>query len=169
MSFLPQLLIILIFLCLKERRQERFCGLCHFQRSYSKLFEFLKQTLLFTLTNRSLQQSGLIIDRPMKSVCWSDFETGHVCSPSSSFQAQVQIQVEYIVQTISFQTKMGEWTLNKNFSTSCKSWYKNRDGKNFVLWPSNLLQYWWMTFSPNLLENYKLDFFKEYFSTQDQR
>ena len=93
---------------------------------------------------------------------------------------QIECQVEYIVQTLvtmdklgirsveprrdktdEFQEKMSKWTLNKNFSTSCKSWYKNKDGKNFVLWPSNLLQYWWMTFRPNLLEDFKLEYFKE--------
>lgn len=102
----------------------------------------------------------------------------------SSVLWMIECQVEYILSTIStmaathiksvearwdrtrdFQEKMGTWTLNKNFSTSCKSWYKNKDGKNFVLWPSNLLHYWWMTYKPNLLEDYKLEFFKEYFSS----
>ena len=62
-----------------------------------------------------------------------------------------------------FQHKMGQWTLNKNFSTNCRSWYKNKDGINFVLWPSNLLQYWWMTAKPQLLEDYKIEFEEEYY------
>ena len=100
----------------------------------------------------------------------------------SSVLWMIECQVEYIIQTINtmsslhiksidvrrdktdeFQDKMGQWTLNKNFSTSCKSWYKNKDGKNFVLWPSNLLQYWWMTFTPNILHDYKVEHFSEYF------
>jgi len=101
----------------------------------------------------------------------------------SSVIYMIECQVDYVIKSINlmanlhiksmeprrdktedYQEKMGTWTLNKNFSTNCKSWYKNKDGKNFVLWPSNLLQYWRMTFSPNLLEDYKLDFFTDYFS-----
>ena len=99
----------------------------------------------------------------------------------SSLVWMIECQVEYIMQTIQkmgelhirtveprhdktkqFQSKMGEWTKNKNFSTSCRSWYKNKDGVNFVLWPSNLLQYWWMTAKPNLLEDFKIGFEPEY-------
>ena len=67
-------------------------------------------------------------------------------------------------RTRDFQQKMSDWTQNKNFSTNCKGWYKNKDGKNIVLWPSNLLQYWKMTFAPNLLADYKLDFFADYYN-----
>jgi len=102
----------------------------------------------------------------------------------SSVLWMIECQVDYIIMTIQsmanlhlksvevrrdktedFQEKMGQWTLNKNFSTTCKSWYKNKDGKNFVLWPSNLLQYWWMTFKPDILNDYKIEVFNEYFST----
>ena len=45
-----------------------------------------------------------------------------------------------------------------------RSWYKNKDGVNFVLWPSNLLQYWWMTAKPNLLDDFKIGFEPEYYN-----
>ena len=101
----------------------------------------------------------------------------------SSLVYMIECQVGYIMQTIQkmaelhirtieprkdktrdFQNKMGEWTKNKNFSASCRSWYKNKDGINFVLWPSNLLQYWWMTAKPNLLEDFKVVFDSEYYN-----
>ena len=101
----------------------------------------------------------------------------------SSLVYMIECQVGYIMQTIQkmaelhirtieprkdktrdFQNKMGEWTKNKNFSASCRSWYKNKDGINFVLWPSNLLQYWWMTAKPNLLEDFKIVFDSEYYN-----
>ena len=103
----------------------------------------------------------------------------------SSVIWMIECQVEYIIKTIKtmadldvrsveprrdrteeFQQKMSDWTLNKNFSTNCKGWYKNKDGKNIVLWPSNLFQYWWMTFTPDLLRDYKLDFYDEYYGLQ---
>ena len=101
----------------------------------------------------------------------------------SSLVFMIECQVDYIMQTLhkmaelhirtieprqdktrQFQNKMGEWTKNKNFSTTCRSWYKNKDGVNFVLWPSNLLQYWWMTAKPNLLEDFKIGFEPEYYN-----
>ena len=39
-----------------------------------------------------------------------------------------------------------------------KGWYKNKDGINFVIWPSNLLHYWWITRKISLLENYRITF-----------
>ena len=100
----------------------------------------------------------------------------------SSVIWMMECQVEYILKTINvmselhirsleprmdrtrdFQQKMSEWTLSKNFSTNCKGWYKNKDGKNIVLWPASLLQYWRMTFQPDLLVDYKIDFFDEYY------
>ena len=84
-------------------------------------------------------------------------------------------------RTIDFQGKMGEWTQGRNFSTQCRllnqtqtffifipvhlcrSWYKNSKGINFILWPVNLLQYWWMTRLPDLLNDFKLTFDKAYF------
>ena len=45
----------------------------------------------------------------------------------------------------------------------CRSWYKNSKGINFILWPVNLLQYWWMTRLPDLLNDFKLAFDKAYF------
>ena len=100
----------------------------------------------------------------------------------SSVIWMMECQVEYILKTINvmselhirsleprmdrtrdFQQKMSEWTLSKNFSTNCKGWYKNKDGKNIVLWPASLLQYWRMTFQPDLLRDYKIDFFDEYY------
>ena len=44
-----------------------------------------------------------------------------------------------------------------------RSWYKNSQGINFILWPVNLLQYWWMTRVPDLLNDFKLTFDKAYF------
>ena len=44
-----------------------------------------------------------------------------------------------------------------------RSWYKNSKGINFILWPVNLLQYWWMTRVPDLLNDFKLTFDKAYY------
>ena len=41
--------------------------------SYLIFFQFPKQTVSFSLTNRRVKQSGLIRDRPMKSEFMSDF------------------------------------------------------------------------------------------------
>ena len=49
------------------------------------------------------------------------------------------------------------------FISVCRSWYKNSQGINFILWPVNLLQYWWMTRVPDLLNDFKLTFDKAYF------
>ena len=45
-----------------------------------------------------------------------------------------------------------------------RSWYKNSKGINFILWPVNLLQYWWMTRVPDLLNDFKLTFDKAYYN-----
>ena len=100
----------------------------------------------------------------------------------SSLVFMIECQVEYIIKSVhkmaslhvrsiesrtdrtnTYQEQMGEWTKTKNFSASCRSWYKNKNGVNFVLWPSNLFQYWWMTAEPNLLDDYKLTFEPEYY------
>jgi len=100
----------------------------------------------------------------------------------SSLVFMVECQVDYIVQTVEkmaalkiksleprqdctldFQAKMSLWTQGRNFSTECRSWYKNSQGINFILWPVNLVQYWWMTRSPDLLHHYRLTFGQEYF------
>ena len=47
--------------------------------------------------------------------------------------------------------------------TLLRSWYKNSKGINFILWPVNLLQYWWMTRVPDLLNDFKLTFDKAYY------
>lgn len=66
-------------------------------------------------------------------------------------------------RTLDYEKKMTDWTQTKNFSTSCRSWYKNSKGINFILWPTHLLQYWWMTWKPDILNDYKVTFEKEYF------
>merc|ERR1712181_27474 len=100
----------------------------------------------------------------------------------SSLIYMIECQVNYIIQTmekmaelkvntieprqdrtIDFQSKMGDWTQGRNFSTQCRPWYKNSQGINFILWPVNLLQYWWMTRVPDLLNDFKLTFDKAYF------
>merc|ERR1712156_1049935 len=100
----------------------------------------------------------------------------------SSLIYMIECQVNYILQTmekmadlkvdtieprqdrtLNFQDKMGEWTKGRNFSTQCRSWYKNSNGINFILWPVNLLQYWWMTLVPDLLNDFKLTFDKAYY------
>ena len=55
-----------------------------------------------------------------------------------------------------FRKQMDVWSLTRNFTGACRSWYKNKDGINFILWPSNLLHYWWITNKTSLLENYWL-------------
>ena len=72
----------------------------------------------------------------------------------------------YNIQTIEVKTKkastfrcqMDLWSLTRNITGACRGWYKNKDGINFILWPSNLLHYWWITAKPSLLENYILTF-----------
>ena len=74
----------------------------------------------------------------------------------------------YDIQTIEVKTKkastfrcqMDLWSLTRNITGACRGWYKNKDGINFILWPSNLLHYWWITAKPSLLENYLLTFEK---------
>ena len=59
--------------------------------------------------------------------------------------------------TDAFARKIEQWTMNMNFSGGCRSWYRRKkDGKNFILWPSNLYHYWWITHKANLLRDYKL-------------
>ena len=45
-----------------------------------------------------------------------------------------------------YQEWVQECMKNKVFnSTNCKSWYKNKHGVNYTLWPSHLTHYWWIT------------------------
>ena len=54
-----------------------------------------------------------------------------------------------------FQIWVKEQMKNKVFAlSSCSSWYKNKKGVNWVLWPSHLAKYWWMTRKVNL-DDYK--------------
>ena len=55
-----------------------------------------------------------------------------------------------------FRCKMDLWSLTRNFTGACRGWYKNKDGLNFILWPSNLIHYWWITKKASLLEHYWL-------------
>ena len=41
-------------------------------------------------------------------------------------------------------------------SASCVGWYKNSEGKNIALWPSNLVHYWWLTRKCELLRDFKI-------------
>jgi len=43
------------------------------------------------------------------------------------------------------------------FHSGCKSWYQNSMGLIFILWPSHLLHYWWMTRKVNF-EEYELSY-----------
>lgn len=59
--------------------------------------------------------------------------------------------------TLEFRKQMDAWSLTRNFSsTSCQGWYKNKDGINFILWPSNLIHYWLITRKAHLLQDYWL-------------
>ena len=60
--------------------------------------------------------------------------------------------------TDEFRSEMNEATLRKNFSGNCRTWYKNKDGINFILWPSNLYHYWWITRKAELLRDFKITF-----------
>jgi len=57
-----------------------------------------------------------------------------------------------------FRRQMDKWSLTRNITGACQGWYKNKDGINFVIWPSNLLHYWWITRKISLLENYRITF-----------
>ena len=63
--------------------------------------------------------------------------------------------------TASFRSHMNKLTLKKNFLGNCRGWYKNKDGINFILWPSNLYHYWWITRKAELLRDFKITFFNE--------
>lgn len=64
-------------------------------------------------------------------------------------------------KTLEFRDLMDKLSLTRNFTGSCRSWYKkDKDGINFVLWPSNLFHYWWITYKARLLENYWMTFEK---------
>ena len=68
------------------------------------------------------------------------------------------IEVKY-EQALNFRNEMDEQSLTRNFtSRNCTGWYKNKDGINFILWPSNLFHYWWITHKANLLQDYWLTF-----------
>ena len=59
--------------------------------------------------------------------------------------------------TESFGKEMQELTSEMNFSGGCRSWYRRKtDGKNIILWPSNLYHYWWITRKANILRDYKI-------------
>ncbi|XP_065651947.1 baeyer-Villiger monooxygenase-like [Hydra vulgaris] len=51
-----------------------------------------------------------------------------------------------------FQCYVTSESKKRPFSSSCGSWYLNKDGENFTLWPSHLLNYWWRTLSVDLKE-----------------
>lgn len=53
-----------------------------------------------------------------------------------------------------FRQEMDRLSSTLNIQASCQGWYKNKDGINFILWPSNLVHYWWITRKAELLENY---------------
>ena len=56
-----------------------------------------------------------------------------------------------------FRSQMDKWSLTRNFSSSsCQGWYKNKNGINFILWPSNLIHYWLITRQNHLLKDYWL-------------
>ena len=57
-------------------------------------------------------------------------------------------------KTQNYREEMDEMSSKLNIQGSCKGWYKNKDGINFILWPSHLLHYWWITLKVKLLENY---------------
>jgi hypothetical protein len=57
-------------------------------------------------------------------------------------------------RTWAFRETMDKWSLTRNFTGNCRGWYKNKDGLNFVLWPSNVTHYWWVTRKANLLRDY---------------
>ena len=57
-----------------------------------------------------------------------------------------------------FRLQMNQLTLKKNFSGNCRTWYKNKDGVNFILWPSNLYHYWWITRKAELLRDFNITF-----------
>ena len=57
-----------------------------------------------------------------------------------------------------FRQQMDEWTKSRNFLGNCRGWYKNKDGINFILWPSNLFHYWWITYKADLLQDYRIEF-----------
>jgi hypothetical protein len=51
-----------------------------------------------------------------------------------------------------------QMTEGTNIAGSCVSWYRNKSGTNYVLWPTNTLRYWWMTRRVELLRDFKLSF-----------
>jgi cation diffusion facilitator CzcD-associated flavoprotein CzcO len=57
-------------------------------------------------------------------------------------------------KTWEFRKEMDKISLTRNFTGNCRGWYKNKDGINFILWPSNLVHYWWITRKVNLLRDY---------------
>ena len=60
--------------------------------------------------------------------------------------------------TDAFRKEMNQLTAGRTFSGACRSWYKNKDGINFILWPSNLYHYWWITQKAKLLRDFKITF-----------
>ena len=57
-----------------------------------------------------------------------------------------------------YQEKMCAMTLKRNFSGKCRSWYKNKDGVNFILWPGTMMEYWWITRTVKFIEDFRMTF-----------
>ena len=60
--------------------------------------------------------------------------------------------------TDTFRIEINKMTEKKNFSGNCRTWYKNKDGINFILWPSNLYHFWWITRKAELLRDFEITF-----------
>ena len=97
-------------------------------------------------------------------VYFHSFPSNFLVPISKDYLIFIQQMLSYNINAIEvraekaseFRKQMDVWSLTRNFTGACRSWYKNKDGINFILWPSNLLHYWWITNKTSLLENYWL-------------
>ena len=60
--------------------------------------------------------------------------------------------------TEKFRQMIDKLTEETNFAGTCRNFYRNEKGTNFVLWPTHSFKYWWMTRKVEILRDFKIDF-----------
>ena len=55
-----------------------------------------------------------------------------------------------------FKDDVSATTSTRNISSPCGSWYKHKDGSNFILWPSSVWHYFWITRKAEIIEEYEI-------------
>ena len=91
----------------------------------------------------------------------------------NSIVYMIECQVNYIMDCVRELIESGEMSIelkdyvhkthmdwiydsmkSRVFYSGCVNWYKNAKGINYVMWPSHLAKYWWMTKTCNPIDYY---------------